>query len=70
MTKTDWNSPVKIDSFLTLPSRVMLSPMEGVMRPVFCAAANELDLVQYWMTPFFSISKDSVPPVKFFRKNL
>ncbi len=70
METINWNTPVKIDPILTLPSRVMLSPLEGVMRPVFCAAVKDLNLIQYWMTPFFSISKDSVPPPAFFRKKL
>ena len=70
MTEFNWAEPLKIDSFLTLPSRVVLSPMEGIMRTAFCAAAQDLGIVQNWITPFFSISAQSVPPVRFFRKKL
>jgi tRNA-dihydrouridine synthase len=30
--------------------------MEGVMSPLFCAAMERLDLVDFWVTPFFRLS--------------
>lgn len=61
---------MRIDDILTLPDRVLPSPMEGVMAPIFCRAAMELDLVHTWMTPFVSVSRASVPAAKVFQKHI
>ena len=60
----DFGSTLKIDQHLTLSSCAMAAPMAGVMSPVFCRAASDLDLIRNWITPFISISPGSVPSKK------
>lgn len=48
----------------------MLSPMEGVTTLSFVRAASELNLVDLWMTPFFSVTAGSVPSRASLRKKL
>lgn len=61
---TDFGKPLKIDPHLTLASRALAAPMAGIMNPVFCRTAADLDLVRNWITPFISISPGSVPSVR------
>lgn len=61
---TDFGTPLKIDPHLTLATRALAAPMAGIMNPVFCRTAAALGLVRNWITPFISISPDSVPSVK------
>lgn len=57
---TFFSSPLRIDERLTLPKRVFLSPLQGVMTHAFLRAANELGLVDFWMTPF-CVGSSSIP---------
>jgi tRNA-dihydrouridine synthase len=47
----------------------MPGPMEGVMSPVFCRTVNELDLLDYWITPFIRLS-NAVPGLSTFKHKL
>jgi len=53
--------PLKIDPHLTLETRVLPSPMAGVMGPVYCRTASNMGLVKNWFMPFISVTKGSVP---------
>lgn len=66
----DFNAPFAVDPHLTLASRVLLSPMAGVMGPVFCRAASKLDFVRNWLTPFLSVGAGSVSARGPLRKKL
>lgn len=41
----------------------MFGPMDGLMAPIFCQTVNELNLVDYWMTPFIRLSTAVPKPV-------
>jgi tRNA-dihydrouridine synthase len=41
---------------ITLPNLIFPGPMEGVMSPLFCRTAEELHLIDFWMTPFLRIT--------------
>jgi len=61
MPEIAFSAPLVLKSGFRLPSRVMLSPMEGVTTPAFVRAASRLGLVDCWMTPFLSITGGSIP---------
>lgn len=57
-----FSQPLPLTSRFALPSRAMLSPMEGIMnRENFFRAALDLNLIDSWMPPFIGIPKDAVP---------
>ena len=43
----DFRAPLRLSDRLTLPGRVVLSPMQGVMTRTFLHAAAELDLIPF-----------------------
>ena len=43
--------------------------MEGVMSPVFCRTVNELNLVDYWITPFLRLT-NAVPGLRSLKHKL
>lgn len=54
--------PIRLSSSFSLPSRALLSPMEGIMnRNFFFDAAHSLDLIDSWMPPFLGVSRGAVP---------
>jgi len=57
----DFSAPLRLSARLTLPGRVVLSPMQGVMTRTFLQTAARLDLIPCWFTPFFSTGGVSVP---------
>ncbi len=57
----DFRAPLRLSARLTLPGRVVLSPLQGVMTRTFMQAAARLDLIPLWFTPFFSTGGVSVP---------
>ena len=57
----DFGAPLHLSARLTLPGRVVLSPMQGVMTRTFLQTAARLDLIPCWFTPFFSTGGVSVP---------
>jgi tRNA-dihydrouridine synthase len=61
--------PFKLKGNAYLPNRLMPGPMEGVMTPLLCQALAELNLVDYWVTPFIRIS-EGIPHTKTIRKKL
>lgn len=69
MPEVNFAAPLALPSGFVLPSRVMLSPMEGVMTPAFVRAANLLKLNDLWLTPFISVT-GSVPSSAVLRKRL
>lgn len=62
--------PIRIDEHLTLADRALAAPMAGIMTPVFCKAASRMDLIRNWLTPFISITRDSVPSVNSLKKKI
>ena len=57
----DFSAPLRLSARLTLPGRVVLSPLQGVMTRTFLQSAARLDLIPCWFTPFFSTGGVSVP---------
>ena len=56
--------PIRLSASFSLPSRALLSPMEGIMnRNFFFDAAHTLDLIDSWMPPFLGVSRGAVPSV-------
>jgi tRNA-dihydrouridine synthase len=53
-----------LKSGLTLPHSIFPGPMEGVMNPLFCKAAEELNLTDFWITPFLRITTGPVSKKK------
>ena len=54
--------PLKLTETFSLPSRAVISPMEGVMsRSTFFDAAVSMGLIDSWMPPFLGISPASAP---------
>lgn len=53
-----------------LKHRVLLAPMEGVMSPWFIRVCGRLQLVEHWITPFFSVTGGAVPSKRIIRKRL
>lgn len=62
--------PLKIDENLTLETRILPSPMAGVMGPVYCRAASEMGLIRNWFMPFLSVTAGSVPSHAALRRKL
>lgn len=57
-----FNRPLVLTPGFTLPSRAILSPMEGIMnRENFFNAARTLRLIDSWMPPFIGIPAGAVP---------
>jgi len=54
-----WLKKLVLSNGRVLPHRVMPGPMHGVMNPLFCRVANELDIFDYWITPFVQLSTAS-----------
>ncbi len=61
MSEIRFSAPLSLASGFVLPSRVLLSPMEGVQTPAFVRAATALRLLDFWITPFYSVSPEAVP---------
>ena len=53
-----------------LQFKAILSPMEGVMSPWFIRTCGRLQLVDHWITPFFSVTGGAVPSKRIIRKRL
>lgn len=66
----DFMQPIHVDQTLTLPDRVILAPMQGVMSPAFVQAAVETGIAGTRMTPFFSTGKNSIPSGRALRRAL
>lgn len=66
----EFSSPVRVDDLLTLPDRVMLAPMQGVMSPAFTAAVSEWGIATTRITPFLCAGPDSIPSPRALRKTL
>ena len=64
-----WLEPIKLRGGVVLPHRLMPGPMMGLMSPLFLRAMNELNLVDYWITPFIGLSTAS-PRLSIFQKKL
>ena len=67
--KHTWLEPINLRGGTVLPHRLMPGPMMGLMSPLFRRAVNELNLVDYWLTPFIGISTAS-PRLSIFKKKL
>ncbi|MCP4179215.1 MAG: tRNA-dihydrouridine synthase family protein [bacterium] len=65
----EWLKPLALTGGKILPHRIMPGPMEGVMSPLFCKVVNELNLVDYWITPFIGLST-APPRLSILRKKL
>ena len=64
-----FQQPLTLTSRFTLPSRAVLSPLEGIMnRENFFRAALALKLIDSWMPPFIGIPKDAPPKKAALRK--
>lgn len=64
-----FSQSLPLNSRFILPSRAILSPMEGIMnRENFFRAALDLNLIDSWMPPFIGIPKDAVPKTGTLRK--
>jgi tRNA-dihydrouridine synthase C len=48
--------PLSLTGGHVLPSRIMAGPMEGIMNPLFCRTLAEMDLLDFWITPFIRVS--------------
>ena len=54
--------PLKLTNGSFLPSRVIMSPMEGIMNsPLFFETVSSLCLADFWMPPFQGFSRHAVP---------
>lgn len=63
------SAPLVLRNDLTLPSRAIMSPMEGLMNnPLFFLTMQALDLAEFWMPPFQGISENAVPSPGALRK--
>ncbi|GEM_PF-1281516 len=60
-TTFDFSKPLYLSERLTLPTRALLSPMQGIMTSTFLQAASRLNLVDAWLTPFYSSGGVSIP---------
>ena len=64
-----YQQPLALTSRFVLPSRAVLSPLEGIMnRENFFRAALNLKLIDAWMPPFIGIPKDAPPKKGALRK--
>ena len=64
-----WLTPLNLRGGTVLPHRLMPGPMLGVMSPLYLRAVNELNLVDYWITPFIGLSTAS-PRLSILKKKL
>lgn len=55
-----WLKPLLLKHGAPLPSRVFPGPMEGIMSPLYCRVFHQLELNDYWMTPFIRISNSTL----------
>jgi len=55
-----WLEPLNLSNGIILPHRIMPGPLHGVMNPLFCRTMNELNIFDYWITPFIQLS--TAPP--------
>ena len=69
-TEFDFRAPLRLSRRLTLPCRVVWSPLQGVMTRTLLHAAAQLDLIPCWFTPFFSTGGVSVPKSAAVRRKL
>ena len=61
--------PLKLTEEFSLPSRAVMSPMEGLMSsPLFFNVSLALDTVDFWMPPFIGVSHHAVPSPASLRK--
>lgn len=60
--------PVSADPILKY--KALLAPMEGIMTPWFIKVCGKFDLVEHWITPFFSVTGGAVPSKRIIRKRL
>lgn len=66
-----FSKPILISGSFSLPSRVILSPMEGIMnRNFFFDAACSLGLIDSWMPPFLGVPRGAAPSVRALRRHL
>lgn len=64
-----FQKPLALTSRFTLPSRAVLSPLDGIMnRENFFRAALDLKLIDSWMPPFIGIPKNAPPKKAALRK--
>lgn len=64
-----FRQPLALTSRFILPSRAILSPLEGIMnRDHFFRAAVSLNLIDSWMPPFIGITKGAPPKLPALRK--
>lgn len=62
-------APLPLTENFTLPSRAIMSPMEGLMsNALFFLTARELHAVDFWMPPFQGVSEHAVPSPGSLRK--
>lgn len=61
--------PLRLKGGITLPHRIMPGPMEGVMNPLFCRTINELELLDYWITPFIRLT-NALPKMRSLKNKL
>jgi len=69
LNRHTWMEPIHLKGGIVLPHRLMPGPMMGLMSPLFCHTIDELNLVDYWITPFIGLSTAS-PRLSIFRKKL
>ena len=61
--------PLPLTESFTLPSRTIMSPMEGLMNSsLFFQSLHALALTDFWMPPFQGITKNAVPSPGALRK--
>lgn len=68
-TTHTWLQPLTLKGGITLPHRIMPGPLEGVMSSIFCRTVKELDLLDYWITPFLRLTT-AVPGNKILKQKL
>lgn len=62
MTVPFFAQPIALSDSFTLPSRAILSPLEGIMnREAFFRAAASMELIDSWMPPFIAVPKGAAP---------
>lgn len=69
--RNPFSEPISISESFSLPSRVILSPMEGIMnRNFFFDAARSLGLIDSWMPPFLGVPRGAAPSFKALKRHL
>lgn len=64
-----WGEPLPLRGGAALPHRIMPGPMEGIMSPLFVGAMEDMDLIDYWISPFIRVTTD-VPGRRALRNSL